>query len=1449
LATANPFASCVTNDNGTIYFYLNESGATVVVTYEDGSTNASFDGITTGLNQPSGLKSFALGSHVGYAITCSKTGNGTPFEIASTNGFYAKWPTPRGVDANKNPKYGHYFGRVYFAHCASTTNSQGIGRQWGIYGLSPDLSTNVFFNGDQSTNAMTFTDAVNFFDATGFWWRDARRTNQFGPNRLTVAEDNSLYVTDYGTPGATVWQFGPSFEYTNLILYPEGQIEGQNAGTHGDPIGVAVRGTLAGGDLKVYTSDPGLGVPPGTTTIAPGTNPGDFNNVYRYDIGAGHPGPNPLPWTNGPSFAANVGLPGFYDSQTLDVTYYSGKIYANFRRDNLSDGCIQIFDDATGTRLYTSLHDGTDVFRTIANSSGAYGGVRISPDGRWLGTITINNEIKVANLKPDGTPDEASLISITTAPATGNSRGIGWDAAGNIYFTSSGQGLLRYFSLGNSSTTVYTNDWTGTNGNFTLLLPSVNASIVATQPQASQNYINSVPAGTPTPATFRVSLTSDTLANPVPVTLTLSGTAVNGTNYNVNYGTLGDGVTIVSNASRTSVVVTFPAGTKSGGWYADVTITPTATPLTGPTLTVGARVSGGATYMVGSPASATAYIANTGPQMLVLGTAAAPAGNTMRRGVVNDYAKFIITRWGDTNGPGNSYGSVLQRDMKLTNFTYAGTAVYPSDYTARAQRIDPAFDKVIATPTDGEPGIIIKAGEVVVTNMIGNPVAHTDLTQPPVNVTVVLNLTNATAGTNLLSDEGHAYQVTQTAVTLTEIDNAFGIEPVKFYANSLTNAADSVNWNLVFCSTNFFTNPAPPLLIEQWTNQTPDSSVLQNGSNNFLATFGYPIADDGIPQSPVMAASNWTHALKLTCNKDFSWPAGAGLNLYPRGQNFRGNYAMRFSMYLQLPSAYWDNPNAGTYPREFAAFGINHWGTNCNWRLPTTLLAGAGCRPINADGHWFAIGACTGSQTPADFDAFVSPPLTNMGVTADRVSNNAQSQSGVFKKPPFKGTTATGGQPVNQWVDVSVELTRQTNITLWMNGSQVLTSFSITNTINSPINYSNGTVMLGYLDPVRDVGLPAQCVYFSNLRVVEMSPYITNQPLNQIVVRGANVTLASGANLGSNPITNIWYMGQTNSLGTPPIQGTPLEAMQTNTASDTWIADTFTYNNIQNGTNFMVVYSDAAGSVTSQVAKVEVVVPPTNIVVVAGSSGAMFVVGATGNLPPTSYRWKTNGVNLNITAGKYGPVTNASLFITNAQAGDATTYTCAVSNSAGGVLVSATLTVQGTPVATVAPLNQTNLWGSLATFDVSQSGGQPYAYRWFKGATRLTNDMKYAGVTTATLNVSNVVSADAGAYSAAVSNNLGGPITFVMSSAGNLYVYTPQPAISNVALAGANVVLDFGSTNAYDTTNAFLLLESPTVEGPWTTNNSAVWSPSGGGFQVTAPASGDKMFYILRHKD
>src|SRR5215467_14974294 len=87
VATAHPYASGITNNNGTIQFILNEGGGTVDVVFEDQSTNSL--GVLG-----EGPQSFSLGGHTSYALYVTKLGNGTPFQISSDAYTNSIWGPP-----------------------------------------------------------------------------------------------------------------------------------------------------------------------------------------------------------------------------------------------------------------------------------------------------------------------------------------------------------------------------------------------------------------------------------------------------------------------------------------------------------------------------------------------------------------------------------------------------------------------------------------------------------------------------------------------------------------------------------------------------------------------------------------------------------------------------------------------------------------------------------------------------------------------------------------------------------------------------------------------------------------------------------------------------------------------------------------------------------------------------------------------------------------------------------------------------------------------------------------------------------------------------------------------------------------------------------------------------------------------------------------------------------
>lgn len=80
-------------------------------------------------------------------------------------------------------------------------------------------------------------------------------------------------------------------------------------------------------------------------------------------------------------------------------------------------------------------------------------------------------------------------------------------------------------------------------------------------------------------------------------------------------------------------------------------------------------------------------------------------------------------------------------------------------------------------------------------------------------------------------------------------------------------------------------------------------------------------------------------------------------------------------------------------------------------------------------------------------------------------------------------------------------------------------------------------------------------------------------------------------------------------------------------------------------------------------------------------------------------------------------------------------------------------TVIGPPLITSQFVSRTNKAGSTASFSLSAAGSATLAYHWWKGGVALTNGAKISGAKTASLTISNVLTADAAAYFVVISNS------------------------------------------------------------------------------------------------
>lgn len=547
------------------------------------------------------------------------------------------------------------------------------------------------------------------------------------------------------------------------------------------------------------------------------------------------------------------------------------------------------------------------------------------------------------------------------------------------------------------------------------------------------------------PTTVSVTATAKqaSQAGPTPGTfeLTRAGQYLN-LPFTVNFtltGTASDAIYTVSPSvgSGTIKSITFDANQTT----TNITITPINDGVSRLTTSVILTVLGGSTYTSGNPGADTITIQNIGPQQLRTTGVAVP---TMYKAFSNDYASFYVQRLGDTNAAAYT----------ATAFSYAGTAVAGTDFTLPSATIN--------------PGDVQKAVTI-------NPLVDGGLPQG----TNTVYTGNKTAVIGLAAGSGYTVAPDSGTAVLTILDNVSPPGTAVLYTNSLGAASDMANWNLTFANTNM----ADPGYAADYD--------VQMGFDLALAPYG--------PISPPPNGS--PTALRMTVNKN-GYSASAGANLYATNVSFSGNYAVRFQMNLI------QGGNNNTY-NEGALFGINHTGTNVNW-WANDITPGSGV--WQSDGVWFWVSSTINGILVGDYLGFTGGSgLPNTGWAyqsgSGPFSRTAAFFTGAFKDPAVFSTLAgiaapapgsgipancsptlayrtTNPYPQANWADVEIKQLNNV-ITLSIDQTRI---FIYTNRTS----YTQGALMLGYDDPVSDIGYSDGAVYYANLRVVSLPPLALN---------------------------------------------------------------------------------------------------------------------------------------------------------------------------------------------------------------------------------------------------------------------------------------------------------------------------------------------------------------------
>jgi hypothetical protein len=348
------------------------------------------------------------------------------------------------------------------------------------------------------------------------------------------------------------------------------------------------------------------------------------------------------------------------------------------------------------------------------------------------------------------------------------------------------------------------------------------------------------------------------------------------------------------------------------------------------------------------------------------------------------------------------------------NLAYSGNAVKDVDY-------------VSVSPVAIDPGVVNQ-------NLDVHPIDNSVVNLPRTITVSVASGTGYLIGTN-----GPA------SVSASIIDDDMPAETVLWSDNFNTDT--SANWTVQFAS--------------------------NDGLPDYSAQFNYDYSADGLPPAPHSGAD--THGLKVTVNKGDASAAAAGINFYPNGQSFSGNYALRFDMYLIMGN--------GTYTTEYALLGLNHSGNQVNW----FRNSGNGYTNSVYDGLWCQIEADGAAY--GDYVMNTAPLVNSGGIWSPTAvaSRSASTLSGVFKTPPWTVGAGSSGAPANLdgsstpcWAEVELSQLSK-SVTLKINNTLIMT---YTNTTA----FTSGNIMLGYDDAYDSIGPAGASVIYDNVRVVQLAP-------------------------------------------------------------------------------------------------------------------------------------------------------------------------------------------------------------------------------------------------------------------------------------------------------------------------------------------------------------------------
>ena len=359
-----------------------------------------------------------------------------------------------------------------------------------------------------------------------------------------------------------------------------------------------------------------------------------------------------------------------------------------------------------------------------------------------------------------------------------------------------------------------------------------------------------------------------------------------------------------------------------------------------------------------------------------------------------------------------------------------------------------------------------------------------------------------------------------------------------------------------------------PLFTDNFDANTAANWTTNRSSTDTRVTFNYNYGADGIPSAPNSTAGT-SNGVKFEANMTLG--VAAAINISPVGQNFGGDYRLRFDMWINANGPF---PGGGVGSTEHFNAGIGTTGNQLHW-----TGAGGG-----ASGYWFTVCGEGGSSdatttTLSDYGALSGTTLATAasGVYASGTSTTARGNGNAYYTAQFPGASApalqqanfaqqTGavaaGSPGFVWRDVIISKTGST-VEWFIDGLKIATI--------SNASFTASNVFIGYWDSFASVSDNAALSFglADNVRVerfvTNVPPYLTAQPQSVTAPVGSNATFNVTAG-GTATLAYQWRLNGANIAGATSSSYTRLNAQ------------------VAHAGNYSVVVTNTSGSVTSSVA-------------------------------------------------------------------------------------------------------------------------------------------------------------------------------------------------------------------------------------------------------------------------